>query len=58
MSNDAAEYRLIVQANNLAVEIDNEVMVVHKVSRRINLLFLKKCISVISAAETWWLENF
>ncbi|KAI9614449.1 hypothetical protein H4Q26_009605 [Puccinia striiformis f. sp. tritici PST-130] len=30
MSNDAAEYRLIVQANNLAVEIDNEVMVVHK----------------------------
>ncbi|PLW05693.1 hypothetical protein PCASD_23624, partial [Puccinia coronata f. sp. avenae] len=33
MSNDAAEYRLIVQANNLAVEIDNEVMVVHKFIR-------------------------
>lgn len=33
MSNDAAEYRLIVQANNLAVEIDNEVMVVHKYIR-------------------------
>ncbi|CAH7671402.1 U4/U6 small nuclear ribonucleoprotein Prp31 [Phakopsora pachyrhizi] len=33
MSNDSPEYRLIVQANNLAVEIDNEVMVVHKYIR-------------------------
>ncbi|EGF98727.1 uncharacterized protein MELLADRAFT_40702 [Melampsora larici-populina 98AG31] len=33
MSNESAEYRLIVQANNLAVEIDNEVMVVHKYIR-------------------------
>lgn len=31
MSNESPEYRVIVQANNLAVEIDNEVMVVHKV---------------------------
>ena len=46
MSNDAAEYRLIVQANNLAVEIDNEVMVVHKVSRRINLHFFKRNVSL------------
>ncbi|KAH9816507.1 U4/U6 small nuclear ribonucleoprotein Prp31 [Melampsora americana] len=33
MDNESVEYRLIVQANNLAVEIDNEVMVVHKYIR-------------------------
>jgi U4/U6 small nuclear ribonucleoprotein PRP31 len=30
--NDSAEYQLIVQANNLSVEIDNEMLIVHKVS--------------------------
>lgn len=25
------EYNLIVQANNLAVDVDNEIMIVHKV---------------------------
>lgn len=29
---DSQEYRLIVQANNLSVEIDNEMLIVHKVS--------------------------
>ena len=28
------EYNLIVQANNLSVDVDNEIMVVHKVSAR------------------------
>ncbi|KAM0745807.1 Nop domain-containing protein [Meredithblackwellia eburnea MCA 4105] len=28
--NDSAEYHLIVQANNLSVEIDNELLIVHK----------------------------
>lgn len=28
---DSHEYRLIVQANNLSVEIDNEMLIVHKV---------------------------
>lgn len=28
---DSAEYRLIVQANNVSVEIDNEMLIVHKV---------------------------
>lgn len=31
-SPDAPEYRLIVQANNMAVEIDNEILIVQKVS--------------------------
>lgn len=30
--NDSAEYQLIVQANNLSVEIDNEMLIVHKVN--------------------------
>jgi hypothetical protein len=28
---ESAEYKLIVEANNIAVEIDNEILVVHKV---------------------------
>lgn len=30
-SADAPEYKLIVQANNMAVEIDNEILIVQKV---------------------------
>ena len=33
-SPEAAEYKLIVQANNTAVEIENEVLIVQKVGRR------------------------
>jgi U4/U6 small nuclear ribonucleoprotein PRP31 len=29
---ESSEYQLIVQANNLSVEIDNEMLVVHKAS--------------------------
>lgn len=32
------EYNLIVQANNLSVDVDNEIMVVHKVRRFFSLL--------------------
>ncbi|KAH8928953.1 Nop domain-containing protein [Atractiella rhizophila] len=32
-SEDSVEYKLIVQANNLAVEIDNEIILVHKFTR-------------------------
>lgn len=31
---ESPEYQLIVQANNLSVEIDNEMLIVHKVSWR------------------------
>ena len=31
------EYNIIVQANNLSVDVDNEILVVHKVN-----LFIKK----------------
>ena len=38
------EYNLIVQANNLSVDIDNEILVVHKVpwcfTRRIHVAYL------------------
>jgi hypothetical protein len=30
---DSQEYQLIVRANNLAVDLDNEILIVHKVSR-------------------------
>lgn len=33
-SPEAPEYKLIVQANNVAVEIDNEVLIVQKVRFR------------------------
>lgn len=35
------EYNLIVAANNLSVDVDNEIMVVHKVSRR------RQCMSIL-----------
>jgi U4/U6 small nuclear ribonucleoprotein PRP31 len=31
-SSESPEYQLIVRANNYAVEVDNEVLLVHKVS--------------------------
>lgn len=34
------EYNLIVQANNLSVDVDNEIMVVHKVCLYGILLYL------------------
>ncbi len=33
MLEDSPEYHLIVKANNIAVDVDNEVMVVHKFIR-------------------------
>ena len=32
------EYQLIVQANNLSVDIDNEILVVHKANYFLNAL--------------------
>ena len=39
------EYSLIVTANNLSVDLENEIMIVHKVSftRRYSLLLTKHC---------------
>jgi len=33
------EYNIIVQANNLSVDVDNEILVVHKVSDYSFLIF-------------------
>lgn len=37
---DSPEYQLIVKANNLAVDVDNEIMVAHKVRRKWSVLRL------------------
>ena len=50
------EYNLIVQANNLSVDVDNEILVVHKVS--FFLLFKKRSFIVSSLSEITMLPNF
>ncbi|ORY81745.1 Nop domain-containing protein [Leucosporidium creatinivorum] len=47
--NDSAEYQLIVQANNLSVEIDNEMLIVHKFIRDHYLARFPELDSLVSA---------
>ncbi|KAK4051064.1 U4/U6-U5 snRNP complex subunit prp31 [Microbotryomycetes sp. JL221] len=46
---DSAEYQLIVQANNLSVEIDNEMLIVHKFIRDHYLARFPELDSLVSA---------
>jgi len=39
MSLDNPEYALIVSANNLSVDVDNEILVVHKVTTLLHFLY-------------------
>jgi U4/U6 small nuclear ribonucleoprotein PRP31 len=45
---ESPEYKLIVEANNIAVEIDNEILVVHKVLVSVGSLWLQSLILVVS----------
>ena len=50
------EYNLIVQANNLSVDVDNEILVVHKVN--IISLFEKLLLTLSSLFEITTLPSF
>lgn len=45
------EYNLIVQANNLSVDVDNEILVVHKVNTLIFFYLKKRSLTIPSLFE-------
>lgn len=40
------EYNLIVQANNLSVDVDNEILLVHKVNLYLHWIHARYCMDV------------
>lgn len=57
-SSESPEYRLIVQANNYAVEIDNDILMVHKVCLALALLHFRAEPSLFQFAKDHYATRF
>lgn len=61
MSLDNPEYALIVKANNLSVDIDNEILIVHKANtpKLVRASFFTHCpLSLYSSSATITVQSF